>query len=140
MLKFALGWFLVCWGRQEFRFVTVGACCAVFYNALFFVLYHVLGIDYKVSAWLAIPLNLALNFFGQKILTFTNHGYETWRRQVVYFVLKKSVFSLAYFGLLVLLVEWAALVPWVANGILTVAMGILSYFVMRKIFVHTPRR
>lgn len=129
---------MVLWkeGGQITRFSVVGALSVFTYYTLLYVLTEYASVWYVASAAVAFVGYYVVNFSLQKCWAFQNKSKVDIRRQLCQFTVMAVGNWLLNTSLLYVLVEYAQMWYMLAQGILTVIVSIVAYFVLRWIFRH----
>jgi putative flippase GtrA len=114
------------------RFATVGVLVTVVFMGLNWLFGRWLGA--QGAYLLAYPLAVALHYTLNRVWTFgcqrTDRG-----RQVSEYVIVSAATAVLQWALFTLLVTWTPLPAWLASGVASVSLTLLSYVVMsRRVF------
>ncbi|MEX1112116.1 MAG: GtrA family protein [Candidatus Andersenbacteria bacterium] len=122
---------------QISRFAVVGALSVLTNYALLYGLTEYAGLWYILSAFVAFLGYYTLNFSLQKYWAFQNKSRQAIKRQLSHFTIMAIGNWILNTSLLYVLVEYVHMWYILAQGILTAAVSIISYFALRWIFRHS---
>lgn len=126
--------------REIVLYGVVGIATTILNIALFYVLVHVAGMDYKWGNLITLIVVKAAAFFGNKWFVFqsvsknwTEFFLELWR-----YTISRSLTMLLDFAALILLVELLHADSMISKIIVTIAVIVSNYF-FGKIFVFRKK-
>lgn len=121
-------------GAQITRFSLVGALSVLVYYGMLCTLTELLHVWYITSAFVAFLGYYIVNFSLQKCWAFQNKSKQYIKRQLTQFTAMAVGNWILNTTLLYLLVEYAHWHYLLAQGMLTIVVSIIAYFVLRWIF------
>lgn len=121
--------------RKFVRFLVAGAPGVLSYYGVLYILTDYFDVWYVLSSVIASGFNIGLNFILHKYWTFKVRDKKNMRKQIVVFFLFSGLVLVANSVFLFILVDLVHMDYLMAQIPPTIILGIISYFVTKKILV-----
>ena len=115
------------------RFVFVGIT-GFAVHSLLYLLAKLIGLDEPQSAAVSVVLKASYEFFFTKEWTFKNKGYDNIGQQAGQFIVLLIVLNLMHFAALSTVMKFWQVQFLSANALIMATLGLIKFFVCRKIF------